>query len=78
MTVDIAENDKEISFKRANRDSVQKRRLFYEKLCTIDFERIQCGLNPEHLYQEAIETKVADILMKEKEVNSGNNILDCY
>ncbi|KAJ2859317.1 hypothetical protein GGI22_003026 [Coemansia erecta] len=53
--------------------------LFYQKLCAIDFARLEGSLTAEHLYQEALDTQVERELMAEsKAPNEGNNILDCY
>ncbi|PIA15791.1 hypothetical protein COEREDRAFT_81731 [Coemansia reversa NRRL 1564] len=51
----------------------------YNKLCEVDFGRLEASLSPEHLYQEALDTQVEKELMKEShDPNVGNNILDCY
>ncbi|KAJ1737949.1 hypothetical protein LPJ72_000018 [Coemansia sp. Benny D160-2] len=72
----------------SNSSSVSKRRqtagrdrkaVFYQKLCAIDFARLKDSLTAEHLYQEALDTQVERELMDESEApNEGNNILDCY
>ncbi|KAJ1679640.1 hypothetical protein EV182_001639 [Spiromyces aspiralis] len=78
-TVDAADGSTGEGDLTASASNTDYGRALYEKLCAVDFERIGRGLEPEHLYQEAIETDVADVLMAEpKEANSGNNILDCY
>ncbi|KAJ1665399.1 hypothetical protein EV178_003186 [Coemansia sp. RSA 1646] len=73
--------------KDANDGQVAKRQamvrehaeLFYQKLCAIDFARLEGSLTAEHLYQEALDTQVERELMAEsKAPNEGNNILDCY
>ncbi|KAJ2807250.1 hypothetical protein H4R20_001363 [Coemansia guatemalensis] len=51
----------------------------YNKLCEVDFGRLEASLSPEHMYQEALDTQVEKELMREShDPNVGNNILDCY
>ncbi|KAJ2558701.1 hypothetical protein EV175_000667 [Coemansia sp. RSA 1933] len=53
--------------------------MVFQKLCAIDFARLEESLTAEHLYQEALDTQVERELMAEsKAPNEGNNILDCY
>ncbi|KAJ2157006.1 hypothetical protein GGF46_004803 [Coemansia sp. RSA 552] len=61
------------------RMTVRDGRLFYDKLCQVDFGRLEALLTAEHLYQEALDTQVERELMREThDPNAGNNVLDCY
>ncbi|KAJ2518830.1 hypothetical protein GGI11_002753 [Coemansia sp. RSA 2049] len=65
--------------KRRQTAGRDRKAVFYQKLCAIDFARLKDSLTAEHLYQEALDTQVERELMDESEApNEGNNILDCY
>ncbi|CAG8466437.1 7184_t:CDS:10 [Acaulospora morrowiae] len=58
----------------------QKHIEFYQKICLIDFNRLEATLDVEHLYKEALESVSPSMMMNSDMVKEGNekNALDCY
>ncbi|CAG8678290.1 864_t:CDS:10 [Acaulospora morrowiae] len=58
----------------------QKHIEFYQKICLIDFNRLEATLDVEHLYKEALESVSPSMMMNSEVVKEGNekNALDCY
>ncbi|KAJ2876988.1 hypothetical protein FB639_003844 [Coemansia asiatica] len=70
---------KEEGLETASKRRVNHTSSFCEKLGMIDFGQLERSLSTEHLYQEAVDRQVDKELMTEADdVNSGNNILECY
>lgn len=66
--------------KRAFDETPSKEQEFINALGRLDMEKLQGALDPEHIFQEALDINTAMMTMSLDPKNPGDdrNILDCY